>query len=118
MITFVLAAAMLVAALCVAAALDGATTEAPPGVVAHVLAARLLATGQTVPVAWDVRLSTDRGRTRCKDRPACQQRLGQVNLATSGGRFNSIASAASSPATLRAICIMQGVLPVRDRAMR
>jgi hypothetical protein len=44
MITFVLAAAMLVAALCVAAALDGATTEAPPGVVAHVLAARLLAT--------------------------------------------------------------------------
>jgi hypothetical protein len=38
MITFVLAAAVLIGALCVAVALDGATTEAPPGVV-HVLAA-------------------------------------------------------------------------------
>jgi hypothetical protein len=83
MITFVLAAAVLVGALCVAVALDGATTEAPPGVVAHVLAARLLATDQTVPVAWGVRLSTDCGRTRCQDRPASQQRLGQVNLAMS-----------------------------------
>jgi hypothetical protein len=62
MITFVLAAAVLVAALCVAVALDGATTEAPMGIVAaHVLAARLLATDQTVPVEWGVRLSTDRG---------------------------------------------------------
>jgi hypothetical protein len=51
MITFVLAAAMVVAALCVAVALDGATTEAAPDVVAHVLAARLLATDQTVPVS-------------------------------------------------------------------
>jgi hypothetical protein len=33
MITFVLAAAVLVGALCVAAALGGPTTEAPPGVV-------------------------------------------------------------------------------------
>ena len=48
MITFVLAAAVLVGALFVAVALDGATTEAPPDVVAHVLAARLLATDQTV----------------------------------------------------------------------
>jgi hypothetical protein len=54
MITFVLAAAVLVGALCVAVTLDGATTEEPPGVVAHVLAARLLATDQTVPVAWGV----------------------------------------------------------------
>jgi hypothetical protein len=38
MITFVLAAAVLIGALCIAVALDGATTEAPPGVV-HVLAA-------------------------------------------------------------------------------
>jgi hypothetical protein len=66
MMTFVLAAAVLVGALCVAVALDGATTEAPPGAVAHVLAERLLATDQTVPVAWGVRLSTDRGRTRCR----------------------------------------------------
>ena len=51
MITFVLAAAVLVGALFVAVALDGATTEAPPDVVAHVLAARLLATDQTVPVS-------------------------------------------------------------------
>ena len=58
MMTFVLAAAVLVGALCVSVALDGATTEAPPGVVAHVLAARLLATDQTVPLAWGVRLST------------------------------------------------------------
>jgi hypothetical protein len=40
----------LVGALCVAVALDGATTVAPPDVVAHVLAARLLATDETVPV--------------------------------------------------------------------
>jgi hypothetical protein len=65
MMTFVLAAAMLVAALCVAVALDGAPTEAPPGVVvAYVLDARLLATDQTVPVARGVRLNTDRGRPR------------------------------------------------------
>ena len=51
MITFVLAAAVLVGALWIAVALDGATTGAPPGVVAHVLAARLLATDQTVLVA-------------------------------------------------------------------
>ena len=51
MITFVLAAAVLVGALCVAVAFDGGTTEAPPDVVAHVLAARLLATDQTVPVS-------------------------------------------------------------------
>jgi hypothetical protein len=51
MITFILAAAVLVGALCVAVALDVATTEAPPGVVAHVLAARLLAADHTVPVA-------------------------------------------------------------------
>ena len=57
MITFILAAAVLVGALCVAVALDDATTEAPPGVVA-----RLLVTDQTVPVAWGVRLNTDRGR--------------------------------------------------------
>jgi hypothetical protein len=82
MITFVLAAAVLVGALCVAVALDGATTEPPPGFVAHVLAARLLATDQTVPAAWGVHLSTDRGRTRCQDRPASQRRFGQVNLAT------------------------------------
>jgi hypothetical protein len=62
MITFILAAAVLVGALCVAVALDDATTEAPPGVVAHVLAARLLVTDQTVPVAWSVRLNADRGR--------------------------------------------------------
>jgi hypothetical protein len=74
MIMFVLAAAVLVGALCVAVALDGATTEAPPGVVAHVLAARLLATDQTAPVAWGVRLNTDHGRTRYQDRPARQQR--------------------------------------------
>jgi hypothetical protein len=78
MITFVLAAAVLVGALCVAVALDDTTTEAPPGVVAHVLAARLLTTDQTVPVAWGVRLNTDRERTRCQeavgariDRPLC-----------------------------------------------
>jgi hypothetical protein len=47
MITFVLAAAVLVGALCVAVAFDGGTTEAPP----DVLAARLLATDQTVPVS-------------------------------------------------------------------
>ncbi len=76
MITFVLAAAALVAALFVAVALDGATTEAPPGVVAALVAARLLATDQSVPVAWDVRLGTDRERTRRHDRPASQQRLG------------------------------------------
>jgi hypothetical protein len=51
MIAFVLAVAVLVAAMCVAVALGGATTEAPPDVVAHVLAARLLATDQTVPVS-------------------------------------------------------------------
>jgi hypothetical protein len=52
MITFVLAAAVLVGALCVAAALGGPTTEAPPGVVAsHVLAAGMLAADHTVPVA-------------------------------------------------------------------
>jgi hypothetical protein len=51
MMTFVLAAAVLVGALCLAVALDGATTKLPPGVVAHVLAARLLATDHTVPVA-------------------------------------------------------------------
>ena len=51
MITFILSAAVLVGALCVAVALDGATTEAPPGVVAPFLAARLLAADQTVPVA-------------------------------------------------------------------
>ncbi len=51
MITFILAAAVLVGALCIAVALDGATTEAPPGVVAPFLAARLLAADQTVPVA-------------------------------------------------------------------
>ena len=51
MITFVLAAAVLVGALCVAAALGGPTTEAPPGVVAsHVLAAGMLAADHTVPV--------------------------------------------------------------------
>jgi hypothetical protein len=50
MMTFVLAAAVLVGALCVSAALDSATIEAPPGVVAHALAARLLATDHTVPV--------------------------------------------------------------------
>jgi hypothetical protein len=49
MMTFVLAAAMFVGALCVAAALDSATTEAPAG--ARALAARLLATDSTVPVA-------------------------------------------------------------------
>jgi hypothetical protein len=73
MITFILAAAVLVGALCVAVALDDATTEAPPGVVAHVLASRLLVTDQTVPVAWDVRLNTDRGRNsmpRSPSRPA------------------------------------------------
>jgi hypothetical protein len=42
--TFVLAAAVLLGALCVAAALDGAALAAPPGVVApHVLASELLA---------------------------------------------------------------------------
>ena len=51
MMTFVLAAALLAGALCVAVVLDGATTEVPPGVVAHVLAARLLATDHTVPIA-------------------------------------------------------------------
>jgi hypothetical protein len=52
MMTFVLAAAVLVGALCVATALDGVTTEAPPGVVAsHLLAAGLLATGHAAPVA-------------------------------------------------------------------
>jgi hypothetical protein len=35
MMTFVLAAAVLVGALCVAVALDDATTEAPPDGVAH-----------------------------------------------------------------------------------
>jgi hypothetical protein len=59
MITFVLAAAVLVGALWIAVALDGATTGAPPGVVAHVLAARLLATDQTVPVAWGMRLAEE-----------------------------------------------------------
>jgi hypothetical protein len=67
MIAFVLAAAVLVGALCVTVALDGAMIEAPPSFVAHVLPARLLATDQTVPVAWDVRLDTDRGRIRCQD---------------------------------------------------
>jgi hypothetical protein len=51
MIAFIFAAAVLVGALCVAAALDGASADAPPGIVAHVLAARLLAADQTVPVA-------------------------------------------------------------------
>ena len=44
MMTFVLAAAVLLGALCVAAALDGAALAAPLGVVApHVLASELLA---------------------------------------------------------------------------
>ena len=51
MMTFVLAAAVLVSVLCVAVALEGATTEAPTRAVTHVLAARLLATDHTVPVA-------------------------------------------------------------------
>jgi hypothetical protein len=52
MMTFVLAAAVLVGALCVATAFDGVTTEAAPGGVAsHVLAAGLLATVRTAPVA-------------------------------------------------------------------
>jgi hypothetical protein len=51
MITFVLAAAVLVGALCVAVALDGAATEGSPGVAAHVLAARLLATDGVPDVA-------------------------------------------------------------------
>ena len=51
MMTFLVAAEVLVCTLYVAVALDGATTEVPPGVVAHVLAARLLAADQTVPVA-------------------------------------------------------------------
>jgi hypothetical protein len=52
MMTFVLAAAVLVGALYVGAALEGVATEAPPGVVAsHVLAAGLLATYHTAPVA-------------------------------------------------------------------
>jgi hypothetical protein len=55
MITFVLAAAVLVGVLCVAVAFGNATTEVPPGVVAHVLAARLLATDHTVPVALNDR---------------------------------------------------------------
>ena len=52
MITFVLAAAVLVTPLCAAVALDGAT-EGPPGVVAYVLVARLLATDQTVDLQSD-----------------------------------------------------------------
>jgi hypothetical protein len=56
MITFVLAAAVLVGALYVAVALDGAATQVPPrGVAAHVLAARLLATDHSVPVALNDR---------------------------------------------------------------
>jgi len=52
MMTFVLAAAVLVGALCVAAALDGATPEVPPGVfAARVLAAGRLAADRTAPVA-------------------------------------------------------------------
>ena len=51
MMTFLVAAEVLVCTLYVAVALDGATTEVPPGVVAHVLAARLLATDHTVPIA-------------------------------------------------------------------
>jgi hypothetical protein len=44
MMAFVLAAAVLLGALCVAAALDGAALAAPPGAVApHVLASELLA---------------------------------------------------------------------------
>jgi xanthosine utilization system XapX-like protein len=53
MITFILAAAVLVGAVYVAAVLEDATVAAPP-CVAHVLAARLLATDQTVPVALGV----------------------------------------------------------------
>ena len=52
MMTFVLAAAVLVGALWVATALDGVTTEAPRGIVAsRVLATGLLATYYTAPVA-------------------------------------------------------------------
>ena len=52
MMTFVLAAAVLVAALYVAAALEDVATKAPPGVVAsHVPAAGLLSTDHTAPIA-------------------------------------------------------------------
>ncbi len=65
MMTFVLAAAVLVGALCVATALDGVTTEAPPGVVAsHLLAAGLLATGHAAPVALSDFRRVDRLRPR------------------------------------------------------
>jgi hypothetical protein len=51
MMTFVLAAVVLVGALCVATALDGVTTEAPPGVVAsHFLGAGLPTTDHTALV--------------------------------------------------------------------
>ena len=51
MITFVLAAAVLVSALFVATAFDDAMAARPPGLVAaQVLAASLLATDHTAPV--------------------------------------------------------------------
>ena len=81
MITFILAAAVLVGALCVAVAIDGARTEAPPGVVAHVLAARLLATDQTVPVAWACASIQIAEELDAKIAPAGQRRLGQVLVA-------------------------------------
>jgi hypothetical protein len=67
MMTFVVAVAVLAGALCVTTALDGATAEAPPGVVAsQVLAAALLATDRTAPVALSDRRRgpSKAGRTR------------------------------------------------------
>jgi hypothetical protein len=99
MITFVLAAAVLVGALFVAVAV--ATTEAPPDIVAHVLAARLLATDQTVPVSLllDTAEAVGEPRTLARAADAMMDFPSYLALALALFGDKSLGSGASTPST-------------------